>query len=70
MADFAALATILDATDQCRGQTEPPLTRLQQDRSAIGACVALVKLRHHRLVAQIRKQDRLSCAIVDHAEAS
>jgi hypothetical protein len=39
VADLAALAPILDAADQCRGETEPAITRVQQNRSAVGAGV-------------------------------
>ena len=68
--DLARLASVIDAADQRRGETEPPIARVQQDRSAVRTGVRLVKLRDHRSVAQIRKQDRLSCAIVVHAKAS
>jgi hypothetical protein len=52
------------------GQTNVPITRLQQDRPAIGTSVLLVKFRNQRVAQQIRKQNTLSCAIVIHAKAS
>src|ERR1039457_1847754 len=70
MADLARLASVIDAADQRLGQTEATVARLQQDRSAIGTGVFLIKLRDYRLTRQIRKQNTLSCAIVIHAKAS
>jgi hypothetical protein len=66
--DLARLASVIDAVDQCIGQTQPPIAGLKQDRSALGTGVVLVKLCDHRLARQIRKQNTLSCAIVIHAK--
>ena len=67
--DLARLASVIDAADQSIGQSEPPIAGLQQDRTAIGTGVLLVKFDHDRLARQIRKQNTLSCAIVIHAKA-
>ena len=69
MTDLARLASVIDAADQCLGQPEPPIAGLQQDRTAVGTGVLLVKFRDDRLARQIRKQNTLSCAIVIHAKA-
>ncbi len=70
MLNLVRLAPIIDSADQRLGQAESTIARLQQDRTAIGAAVLLVKLCHHRPAEQIGKQDSLSCAIAVHAKAS
>ena len=70
VADLARLASLINRADHRFGQPEAPIARLQQDRSAIGTGVLLVKFRDNRLVKKIRKQNTLSCAIVIHARAS
>jgi hypothetical protein len=70
MLNLARLAPIIDSADQRLGQAQSTIARLQQDRTAIGAAVLLVKLCHHRPAEQIGKQDSLSCAIVVRAKAS
>src|SRR5271154_5267135 len=70
VADLTRLASLINRADQRLGQTQPPVARLQQDRSAIGTGVLLVKFSDDRLVEKIRKQNTLSCAIVIHAKAS
>jgi hypothetical protein len=67
--DLARLARVSDAADQCLGQSESPIARLQQDRAAVGTGMVLVKFGDDWLVCQIRKQNTLSCAIVIHAKA-
>lgn len=69
MADLARLTSVINRSDQCIGQAQPPVARLQQDRAAVGAGMFLVKLRDDRLVQEIRKQNTLSCDIVAHAKA-
>ena len=69
VADLARLASVIDAADQRLGQPEPPIAGLQQDRSAVGTGMVLVKFGDDRLARQIRKQNTLSCAIVIHAKA-
>lgn len=68
--DLARLTSISEAAYQRLGQPQSPVARLQQDRTAVGTGMLLVKPRHHRLARQIRKQDTLSCAIVCHEKAS
>ncbi len=64
------LALIAKASGDALGQSQPCIARFQQHCAAIGAAVRLIKLRHQRLVEQIRKQYTLCCAIVSHARAS
>src|ERR1022692_41363 len=68
--DLARLPPIHDAVGQTLRQTQPIIASLQQNRSAIGTAVALVKLRHQRAAKQVGKQNTLCCAIVSHAKAS
>jgi hypothetical protein len=42
--DLARLAPVVDRVDQSLAQAEPLIARLEQDRSAVGAAVLLVKL--------------------------
>ena len=64
----------LAAIDQARGQplrqSQRRIAGLQQDRPAVRAAMALIELSPQWLGKQIRKQDRLSCAIFNHAKAS
>jgi hypothetical protein len=61
---------VIDTADQRLGQPKATVACPQQDRSAIGTGMLLVKFRDYRLARQIRKQNTLSCAIVIHAKAS
>jgi hypothetical protein len=69
MTDLARLASVIDPTDQCLGQSETPIAGLQQHRATVGTGMVLIKFGHDRLAGQIRKQNTLSCAIVIHAKA-
>ena len=70
MIHFARLPLILQADRQRLSQLNPAISRFQQDCSAVGTPLPLVKLRDHRLRKNIGKQQTLCCAILGLPEAS
>jgi hypothetical protein len=70
MIDLAGLPLILKTGGQASDQSVLPLGRLQQEGSAIGTALPMVKPSNHRLGKNLWEQQTLCRAIVDHAEAS
>ncbi|MGC2461741.1 MAG: hypothetical protein WA446_12345 [Steroidobacteraceae bacterium] len=70
MIDLAGLPLILKTGGQTSDQSILPIGHLQQDGSAIGTALPLVKLSHDRLGKNLWEQQTLCRAIVNHAEAS
>jgi hypothetical protein len=70
MIDLARLPLVSQASSQTADQSVAPVSRLQQQGSAIGAALPLIELQYSGLGKNLREQQTFCRGKVDHAEAS
>src|ERR1700722_12740610 len=70
MIDLARLPIISKAGAESSHQVIVPISGLQQQGSAVGTPLSLIKLGYDRLAKNSREQQTLCCAIFRHSEAS
>jgi hypothetical protein len=70
MIDLASLPLVSKARGQSSHQSIVPIGGLQQQGSAVGTPLSLIKLCYYRPAKNSREQQTLCCAIVRHSEAS
>ena len=70
MLHLTRLPVVSQTTRQRRSQPQAPLGSLQQNRSAIGTALPLVKLRDHWSIKNIWKKKTVCCGMFGQAKAS
>jgi hypothetical protein len=70
MLHLTRLPVISQTIRQCRCQAQPPLGGLEENCSAIGTALPLIKLRNHRSIKNIWKKETVCCDMFAQAKAS
>src|SRR6266516_7008175 len=67
---LTGLPVVSQTGGQCRSQPQPPLGGFEQNRSAIGTALPLIKRRDHRSIKDIWKKETLCYGMFAQAKAS